>query len=78
MYNAGAQLSEYMVDVKGYGTGEDYQLAEQGDVEEARTNAKLALSDVSVRTIVRYMTGAQAAQAAQQQPRCSPGYIVSC
>ena len=68
VYSAAAQLSEYLVDVKGYGTGEDYQLAEQGDVEETRTNAKLTLSDVSVRTIVRYMTGAQTAQQ-QQQPQ---------
>ena len=65
VYDAAKALAEYLIDVKGYGTGEDYQLAEQGDVEEARTNAKLTLSDVSVRTVVRYMTGAQAAQ--QQQ-----------
>ena len=67
VYDAAEKLAEYLVDVKGYGTGEDYQLAEQGDVEEARTNAKLTLSDVSVRTVVRYMTGAQAAQHKQQQ-----------
>ena len=71
VYDAAEKLAEYLVDVKGYGTGEDYQLAEQGDVEEARTNAKLTLSDVSVRTVVRYMTGAQAAQ--QQQPQQEQG-----
>ena len=52
MYNAAATLADYPVEVKGYGTGEDYQLVEQGDVEEARTNAKLTLSDVSVRTVI--------------------------
>ena len=39
IYEAAEKLTEYLVDVKGYGTGEDYQLAEQGDIEEARTNA---------------------------------------
>ena len=27
VYNAAAALAEYLIDVKGYGTGEDYQLA---------------------------------------------------
>ena len=53
VYDAAEKLSEYLVDVKGYGTGEDYQLAEQGDIEEARTNAKLTLSDVSVQVHLR-------------------------
>ena len=61
------------MDVKGYGTGENYQMVEQGHIEEARTNAKLTLSDVSVRTVVRYMTGAQAAQQQQQQPQQEQG-----
>ena len=59
-----------MIEVKGYTTGEDFRLAEEGDLEEARTNSGVALSDVSIRTIVRYMTGIRKIDAAhwEQQP----------
>ena len=48
--NASA-LAEYLVDVKGYVTGEDMLQVEAGDIEEARTNASLRLTDVSIRTV---------------------------
>ena len=50
-------LAEYMVEVKGYTTGEDMLQVEAGDIEEARTNGSLKLTDVSVSMIVRYMRG---------------------
>ena len=37
-------LAEYMIDVKGYTTGEDFATATQGDIDEARVNVQLALT----------------------------------
>ena len=62
------QLSEYMVDVKGYVTGEDFLLGEEDDVMEARVNCSLNITDVSVRTIVRYMTTGKRKTDADQKP----------
>lgn len=59
-------LTEYMIEVKGYTTGEDFTTATEGDIEEARVNAKLSLTDVSLRTIYRYMTAAVAKQSAKE------------
>ena len=64
-------LADYMTGVKGYTTGEDFTMATEGDIEEARTNAKLALTDVSIKTIARYMT-ATAQQQANEEAKGSP------
>ena len=56
VHETAEKLSEYMIEVKGYTTGEDFREVELGDIEEARANMKLPLSDVSARTIYRYMS----------------------
>ena len=49
-------IAEYLSAVKGFQTGEELVLAEQADIEEARANGQLQISDVSIKTIWRYMT----------------------
>ena len=56
IHDEAKKIAEYMVEVKGYNTGEDFATGEEADIEEARTNGTIALGDVSVRTIWRYMT----------------------
>ena len=56
IHDGAAKMAEYLMDVKGYSTGEDFVTGEQGGIEEARTNAGIELSDVSTRSIWRYMT----------------------
>ena len=48
-------LATYMVEVKGYTTGEDLLDVVSGDIEDAREACSLTLTDVSVRAIMRYM-----------------------
>ena len=54
IWDAAERIAEYMVDVKGYHTGEDYITGEQEDIEEARTTGYLEISDVPW---VRYTAG---------------------
>ena len=67
------ELAEYMIDVKGYITGEDFLQGEEGDVTEARVNCSLGLTDVSVRTIVRYMTSGKRLADADRKPSGDAG-----
>ena len=53
IHDGAAKMAEYLMDVKGYSTGEDFVTGEQADIEEARTNAGIELSDVSTRSIHR-------------------------
>ena len=55
MDNAQA-IAEYLVDVKGFQTGEEFVMAERTDLEEGRTNGQWEISDVSIRTLWRYLT----------------------
>ena len=66
-------LAEYLVDVKGYVTGEDMLQVEAGDIEEARTNASLRLTDISIRTVVRYMRNTPLPQETGQYERSPAG-----
>ena len=70
---AASALAEYLVDVKGYVTGEDMLQVEAGDIEEARTNASLRLTDVSIRTVVRYMRNTPLPQETGQYERSPAG-----
>ena len=51
---AGA-LAVYMVTTKGFTAGEEFTTAELADIEEAAAVAQVTLSDISTRTIWRYM-----------------------
>ena len=55
MENANA-IATYMVDVKGFQTGEEFVMADRADLEEGRTNGQWEISDVSIRTLWRYLT----------------------
>ena len=51
-----ATLAEYLVGVKGFECSEEFMHMELGDLEEAKTNTHLRISDASVKTVHRYMT----------------------
>ena len=55
IYESSEDLATFMVEVKGYSTGEGMLEVERVDIEEARELLKLKLTDVGIRTIVRYM-----------------------
>ena len=49
-------VATYLMEEKGYQTGEEFVMMEQGDLEEGRSINGWALSDVSIRTLWRYFT----------------------
>ena len=48
--NTAKELAEYMIDVEGYNTGEDFLQGEEGDVTEARVNCTVSCSSVKTTT----------------------------